>query len=218
MVTIKKQGNKNQLVIKSIFYSTQHFWIRNEQRNGNRKLVYWKMIVFKSGIIFLFVLMKQSTQISISNGKNSETSSSSTNQTTCFETIGHCFLYKPNTMAICAIQHTLNSIDCFMDSNATWHFNKYITMKKNPNWKRIEYDVRNHPSVFGTIFNKLTNLFTSRSIEFSIPESNLMEDGRQKFGLSDLNAFTDFGGSGNKKSEYKFSYFCLFFSWTFLES
>lgn len=170
------------------------------------------MIVFKSGIIFLFVLIKQSTQISISNGKNSETSSSSTNQTSCFETIGHCFLYKPNTMAKCAIQHALNSIDCFTDNNATWHFNEYITLKRNENWKRIKYDARNHPSLFETFFNKLINLFTSRSIEFSIPESDLTLEGRKKFGLSDLNAFTDFVGSGNKKSEYEFYFFCLCFS------
>lgn len=161
------------------------------------------MLIFTSGI-FLLVLVEQSTQISFSNAMNSEMPSSSTangtHQAGCIKTIGPCFQYKPNAMAACTIERTLRNMDCAIASNATWRFNEYISFKKNLDWQPIEPERRDEPELLSAFLHKLLSLFTSRSIQFTLPDNDLTPEGRMKtFGFSNLNAFTDLSGPVGKR-------------------
>lgn len=104
-------------------------------------------------------------------------------------------------MATCAIDRTLTNLDCAIANNATWRFNEYITLKKNLDWQPIDYERRTEPAVLSTFLNKLLNLFTSRSIQFTLPDNdNLSPESRTKaFGFSDLTAFTDISGPVGKR-------------------
>lgn len=190
------------------------------------------MLIFSSGMILLLVLVEQSTQISFSNAMHSvmtpstspflsplptsslfspssppPSSSSSTangtHQAGCIKTYGPCLKHPAKTMATCAIDRTLTNLDCAIASNATWRFNEYITVKKNLDWHPIDYERRTEPEILSTFLNKLLDLFTSRSIQFTLPDSDLSPEGRMKtFGFSDLTSFTDISGPvGKRKSD-----------------
>lgn len=158
----------------------------------NKKLE--KMTVLKSGIIFMFVLIEQSTQFSISSEMNSELSSSS-DQTGCLKTIGQCLRLKPNDLPACAIEHAVNNIDCIIASNKTWHFNEFIALKRNDEWKRNDAEGRQDQSLFETLLSKLSDLIASRTIQFSIPQDELQAEGRVKSGF-DYSGLTNFVGTG----------------------
>lgn len=188
------------------------------------------MIKFKSGIIFMFVLIEQSTQFSISSEVYTELPSSSSlsspttstssyspltasNQTGCnFKTFGQCFQLRPNAFGTCAIEQALNNIDCFIASNDTWHLNEFIAVKKNDDWQspastQNEIESRQEQTPIQMVLSKLNDLFTSRSIEFSLPRIvDLIPEGRVSSGFD----YTGLGFGGKKKSEDHI--FFIFFS------
>lgn len=106
-------------------------------------------------------------------------------------------------MANCAIERTLTNMDCAIASNTTWRFNDYISFKKNLDWRPIDIERRTEPNMLATFLDKLLDLFTSRSIQFTLPDSDVTPEGRtMPFGLSDLNAFSDLSGPvGKRKSD-----------------
>lgn len=182
------------------------------------------MIKLKSGIIFLFVLIEQSTQFSISSEVYSElplsTTSSSfsplttttttsspslSSQTGCnFKTIGQCFRLRPNELGTCAIEHALNNMDCLIASNETWRLNDFITVKKNDEWQppspsNTEIESRQEQTPVQMALSKVNDLISSRSIEFSLPRIfDLLPEGRVKSGF-DYAGLSGF--AGNKRSE-----------------
>lgn len=178
------------------------------------------MTVFKSGIILMVVFIEQSTQFSISSELNSGlassplttafTSSPSTpNRTGCFKTIGQCFKMKPNEMATCALERAMNSMNCLIETNRTWQFNQFISLKKNDDWQPTEIEARQDQTLFESVLSKLKDLIASRSVQFSMPLSELAQswDARVKSGF-DFSALDIGGGlgahgeSGKKKSDH----------------
>lgn len=192
------------------------------------------MIKLKSGIIFLFVLIEQSTQFSVSSEVYSElpssisssysplattTPSSSTlsNRTGCnFKTIGQCFRLRPNELGTCAMEHALNNMDCLIASNETWRLNDFITVKKNDEWQSsspssTEIESRQEQTPVQMALNKVNDLVSSRSIQFSLPRIfDLLPEGRVKSGF-DYAGLSGF--AGNKKSEDPYNlnsiHFCI---------
>lgn len=160
-----------------------------------------KMIALKSGILLMFVLIEQSTPFSISSEVHSELPSS-TNETGCsFKTIGQCLRLRPHELGTCAIEHTLNNMDCFIASNRTWHINDYIALRKNEDWQPTEMHARQDQSTFEMVAGKLQDLITSRSIQFTLPENDeLTPEGRVKSGF-DYGGLVGFANSGKQKSE-----------------
>lgn len=164
-----------------------------------------KMSLFKSGIIVLLMLLKPSTQISISNGINSENRPiETTNRTGCIKTFGQCLRKSPNALVTCAVERALNNVDCLIASNATWQLNEYILFKKNTDWKPIEHEARQQRSMFESVMDKVGDLVSSRSVQFIIPDGDddvtVVED-RKKPGLAGFGGLSNFAGSGKKKSE-----------------
>lgn len=177
------------------------------------------MTVFKSGIILMVVFIEQSTQFSISSELNSElassplttafTSPSTPNRTGCFKTIGLCFKMKPNEMATCALERAMNSMNCLIETNRTWQFNQFISLKKNDDWQPTEIEARQDQTLFESVLSKLSDLVASRSVQFSMPLSELAQswDARVKSGF-DFSALDIGGGlgahgeSGKKKSDH----------------
>lgn len=185
-----------------------------------------KMLIFKSGLILIILLMLlgPSTQISVSSEtrqhmhsgiQSNETNSNLdsephshphphpiTNQVGCLKTIGQCFRHSPKELANCAFEHALNNMDCLIVSNTTWHLNEYISFKKNADWTQNEVEARQQRSLFETVLNKISDLIASRSVQFSLPS----EEERKKAGLTlpSISGLSDFGGSGKKKSDFKF--------------
>lgn len=169
------------------------------------------MTVFKSGIFLIFVLIEQSTQFSISSEMNSESPPSS-NQTGCLKTIGQCLRLMPNELSSCAFEHAVNNIDCIIASNKTWHFNEFIVLKKNDEWKQNDVEARHDRSLFETLLSKLSDLIASRSIQFSIPQDELSAEGRVKSGFdySGLTSFVGNGfGPGKKQSDFQYKIYIL---------
>lgn len=194
-----------------------------------------KMTVFKSGIFLMFVLsIEQSTQFSISSEMNSElplyatttttttvpstaiaettlSPSPSNQQTGCLKTIGQCFRQRPNDLVECGLEHAINNIDCFIASNKTWHVNEFIALKKNADWKPNEIEARQDQTMFESVLNKLSDLVASRSIQFSIPQDEVLAaEGRVKsgFDFAGLQKFgTGYGyggvGPGKKQSDFQ---------------
>lgn len=187
------------------------------------------MIKLKSGIIFLFVLIEQSTQFSISSEVYSELPSSTTSsyspltttsspslssQTGCnFKTIGQCFRLRANELGTCAMEHALNNMDCLIASNETWRLNDFITVKKNDEWQppsssNTEIESRQEQTPVQMALSKVNDLISSRSIQFSLPGIfDLLPEGRVKSGF-DYAGLSGF--AGNKRSEdptffFKFS-------------
>lgn len=163
-----------------------------------------KMVIFKSGIIVLLMLLKPSTQISISNGINSENPPiETTNRTGCIKPFGQCFRKSPNALVTCAIERALNNVDCLIASNATWQLNEYISLKKNTDWKPIEHEARQQRSMFESIMDKVGDLVTSRSVQFIIPDDDdvTTAEDRKKPVLAGFGGLSNFAGSGKKKSE-----------------
>lgn len=174
------------------------------------------MAWFKSGIILLLlVFIKQSTQISISSEtSSSEVSTSempSLNQTGCLKTIGQCLRSQPQSLITCAVENTLNNLDCAIASNSTWQLNNFISLKKNSDWKPIEFEGRSDESITDTVMNKVSNLIASRSIQFNIPEEEEEDSSAEdRTKLGSFGGLSNFGGSGKKKSEREIYLFLLF--------
>lgn len=167
-----------------------------------------KMLIFKSGIIVFLMLLKSSTQISISNGINSENQPiETTNRIGCIKTFGQCLRKSPNALVTCAVERALNNVDCLLASNATWQLNEYISFKKNTDWKPIEHEARQQRSMFELVMDKVGDLVASRSVQFIIPDGDddvTAAEDRKKPGLAGFGGLSNFAGSGKKKSE-KFS-------------
>lgn len=175
------------------------------------------MAAFKSGIILMVVFIEQSTQFSISSELNSElpstsSSASPSNRTGCFKTIGQCFKLKPPEMAACALERAMSSMNCLITTNRTWHVNQFITLKKNDDWAPTEIEARQDQTLFQSVLSKLSDLIASKSVQFSMPLSELAQswDARVKSGF-DFSALNigDIGGglgahgeSGKKKSDH----------------
>lgn len=164
-----------------------------------------KMLTLKSGIVVLLMLLKPSTQISISNGINSENSPiEATNRTGCIKTFGQCLRMGPNALMTCAVERALNNVDCLIASNATWQLNEYISFRKNNDWKPIKHEARQQRSMFESVMDKVGDLVASRSVQFMIPDGDddvTPAEDRKKPGLAGLNGLSNFAGSGKKKSE-----------------
>lgn len=180
------------------------------------------MTVFKSGMIFMFVLIEQSTQFSISSEMNSElpplttsiSSATSSNQSGCLKTIGQCLRLMPNDLTTCAFEHAVNNIECLIASNATWHLNEFVSLKKNDDWKpSMEIEARQDQTLFETMLSKLGDFVASRTIQFSMPQDELPAEGRVKSAVSgfDFSGLTNYVGSkfgtgigpGKKQSDFR---------------
>jgi len=69
-------------------------------------------------------------------------------------------------------------------------------LKKNADWKPNKIEARYDQSIFESVLNKLSDLVASRSIQFSLPQDELLAaEGRVKSGF-DFSGLTNFGGSG----------------------
>lgn len=174
------------------------------------------MTAIKSGLILVLMFIEQSTQFSILNETNSElpfgTTASQSNQTGCLKTIGQCFRHRPNEFVECAFEHAINNIDCIIASNKTWYVNEFMSVKKNDNWQPTDIEARHDQSFFESVLSKLSDLIASRSIQFSIPQSDddSIAKGRVKSGF-DFFSLANFGGAGNgagkKQSDFRSNFF-----------
>lgn len=184
----------------------------------------------------MFVLIEQSTQFSISSEVYSElpsstssssfsplptttTTSSQSNQTGCnFKTIGQCFRLRPNELGTCAIEHAMNNMNCLIASNETWHFNDFITVKKNDEWQppsspspHTEIESRQEQTSIQMALSKFNDLVSSRSIQFSLPRIfDLLPEGRVKSGF-DYAGLSGFAGKKKSEDQIFFFIFNFFF-------
>lgn len=158
-----------------------------------------KMIVLKSAIFLMFVLIEQSTQLSMPSKVNSELPSSKQNGCT-FKTFGQCLRLRSDDLGTCAIENALNNIDCFIAGNKTWHVNEFIALKKNYDWQPTEIQARGDQTLFEMAASKIKDLIESRSVQFLLPEMDeLTPEGRVKSGFD----YGELGGSASSDTKEK---------------
>lgn len=110
--------------------------------------------------------------------------------------VRYCTKKQPKVLASCVLKQSILSIDGAIKSNATWHINDFLSIKKNADWQypaELIDDARpqNHnadgesgrnrqssdatKNIYSRFLSKTADLLRSRTLEFSIPPDDLMQ-------------------------------------------
>lgn len=102
--------------------------------------------------------------------ENNETNATQTNGT-YWQTIVNCMDKRSKLLTYCVFKQSLRRLDEVIYSNETWQLNSYVSMKKNEGWKPIELEARAMRSPYGQIMSRISDLLTSRSLQFTLPQN-----------------------------------------------
>lgn len=148
------------------------------------------MTILKCGIILILFLLEYSNQVSIA----SENSEIGIDKTGYLQEIGHCLNKQSNALPRCIFKHALHRLEQIIENNDTWQLTDYVALKKNSDWKPVELEARDSKNLLSAIMGKLSDLLTSRSLQFSIPNEQQME-GRSKHSyMSGIGSISSTGG------------------------
>lgn len=133
------------------------------------------MSVLKSWIVCLIVLMDYTISV------NSEYTSEKNNatQSNDWQSIVNCLNKQTKLITFCVFEQTLHRLDDAISSNETWQMNDYVSLKKNEDWKPTVLEARALRTPYGQIMSRVSNLLTSRSLQFSLPTN---DDGNYREG------------------------------------
>lgn len=116
------------------------------------------------------ILVNYSHQVSISIDTNSY---KPLNQTKNYwKSLSECFKIPSNRFSHCVYKSSIQTLDTVIDSNETWHFTDYIALKKNFNWQPTRLEARELQSPIDFVITKLSDLLTSRSLQFTWPNDH----------------------------------------------
>lgn len=77
-----------------------------------------------------------------------------------------------NGWTYCVFKQSLTQLDKVIANNETWQLSDYVSLRKNANWKPLEFERRSIQTPYGQIVRRLCDLVMSRTVKFSIPSND----------------------------------------------
>lgn len=124
--------------------------------------------------------------ISVTSEYTSEKNNATQSNNTYWQSIANCLNKQSKLITFCVFEQSLHRLDDAISSNETWHMNDYVSLKKNEDWKPTVLEARAMRTPYGQIMSRVSDLLTSRSLQFSLPTN---DDGYHREGR--------YYGSGN---------------------
>lgn len=128
-----------------------------------------KMNGFKSWLICLAFVMDYTVSVTSENSENINNNNVTHSYGTYLQSIVHCVRKQSKLLPYCVFKQSLRHLDNAIASNETWQLNGYVSLKKNENWKPIVLEARAMRTPYGQILSKVSDLLTSRSLQFTLP-------------------------------------------------
>lgn len=95
------------------------------------------------------------------------------NGTSYWQTMLNCANKKQsNGWTYCVFKQSLTQLDKVIANNETWQLSDYVSLRKNANWKPLEFERRSIQTPYGQIVRRLCDLVMSRTVKFSIPSND----------------------------------------------
>lgn len=141
------------------------------------------------------------------NSENLNNNNATQSNATYWQTIANCMNKPSKLLTHCVFKQSLHRLDEAISSNDTWQFNRYVSLKKNENWKPIVLEGRAMRTPYGQMFSRVSDLLTSRSLQFTLPP---IDDGDRREGR-----YYGSGGSGSSSSIMGMSFVASIFFFIF---